>query len=83
MADPAVPNLYQVLMIDRSADLDILSTVHRQLARRYHPDLHPSPAAYARMLEVNRAYDVLRDPVRRAQYDRQLDPVTQDWDTIR
>ncbi len=72
---------YQVLMLDRTADPDILAVVHRQLARRYHPDLHEGPDAVRRMIEVNQAYQVLRDPDRRARYDRQLDRTLEDWDT--
>jgi DnaJ-class molecular chaperone len=71
---------YQVLMLDQAADADLVSAVHRRLAQRYHPDLHPGAAAYRQMLEVNRAYDILRDPARREQYDRQLAQGPSGWD---
>ena len=78
---PGTPRThYQVLMLDPTADADLLSTVHRRLAQRYHPDLHPGAAAYRQMLEVNRAYDVLRDPERRALYDRQIARDPDRWD---
>jgi DnaJ-class molecular chaperone len=80
MTSGAPRTYYQVLMIDPRADADIVSVVHRCLARRYHPDLNADPDAYRRMLELNRAYDVLRDPGRRALYDLQLDPRPDDWD---
>jgi curved DNA-binding protein len=63
---------YRVLMLDPGVDVEILTLVHRHLALRFHPDVDPSPGAHARMLEINRAYEVLRDPARRAAYDRQL-----------
>lgn len=66
-------NHYQVLMVDRDVDLDILSVAYRRLAQRYHPDVDQSLVAQFRMRDINRAYDVLRDPVQRAAYDRQLD----------
>jgi curved DNA-binding protein CbpA len=63
---------YQVLMVDPSADQDILAVVHRRLAQRYHPDIDPSDEARQRMTEVNQAWQVLRDPEKRARYDREL-----------
>ena len=63
---------YQILMVDPTADADILAVVHRRLAQRYHPDLDPTDEAKQRMLEVNQAYDVLRNPERRARYDQEL-----------
>jgi curved DNA-binding protein CbpA len=63
---------YQVLMVDPEADQDIIAVVHRRLAQRWHPDVDPSPEARTRMLEVNEAWDTLRDPERRRRYDAQL-----------
>lgn len=63
---------YKVLMIDPAADRDVISAVYRRLAQRYHPDRDDSPEAARRMAEINEAYAVLRDPVRRLEYDRQL-----------
>jgi curved DNA-binding protein CbpA len=63
---------YQILMVDQSVDQDILAVVHRRLAQRFHPDVDPSDEARQRMMEINRAYDTLRDPDRRAKYDREL-----------
>lgn len=65
-------NYYQILMVDPSADADILAVVHRRLAQRYHPDMDPGEDAPQRMLEINQAYDVLRNPERRARYDQEL-----------
>ncbi len=65
-------NYYQILMVDQSADADILAVVHRRLAQRYHPDLDPGDDARQLMLEINQAYDVLRNPERRARYDQEL-----------
>ncbi len=63
---------YQVLMLDPSADQDIVAVVHRRLAQRYHPDMDQSDEARQRMTEINQAYDVLRNPERRARYDQEL-----------
>lgn len=65
-------NYYQILMVDQAADADIMAVVHRRLAQRYHPDMDPGEDAQKRMLEINQAYDVLRNPDRRARYDQEL-----------
>jgi len=63
---------YQILMVDAEADQDIISVVHRRLAQRYHPDVDPSPESRVRMIEINEAWDTLKDPDRRRRYDAQL-----------
>jgi curved DNA-binding protein CbpA len=70
-ADPK-RNHYRVLMLAENADREIVSTVYRKLAQRYHPDVDPSAEAAHRMAEINEAYAVLRDPVKRAKYDAWL-----------
>jgi hypothetical protein len=68
----AARNLYQVLQIDPGAEPDVIEVVYRRLARKYHPDVSAMADAAQRMTEINAAYDVLRDPERRAHYDREL-----------
>ena len=63
---------YKVLMLAEIADHEIISTVYRKLAQRYHPDVDPSPEAARRMAEINEAYETLRDPVKRRRYDEWL-----------
>ncbi len=70
-ADPS-PTHYQVLQVDPAADPDVIEAAYRRLARRYHPDVDASPDAAARMARINAAYQVLRRPETRAEYDRQI-----------
>jgi curved DNA-binding protein CbpA len=63
---------YQVLQVDVEADADVIGTVYRRLAQRYHPDRDPGPDAEKRMRELNEAHAVLKDPERRARYDAEL-----------
>ena len=63
-------DLYQVLQVDPAADAEVLEAAYRRLARKYHPDVSSAPDAQTRMRELNDAYSTLRDPVRRAGYDR-------------
>jgi curved DNA-binding protein CbpA len=63
---------YDVMMLSPAADGRLVVAVYRHLAKRYHPDLDPSPEAAARMAELNEAYAVLSDRGRRARYDESL-----------
>ena len=64
--------LYNVLMVHPQADIEIIATVYRLLAKRYHPDRNPSTRSAARMAEINEAYAILREPAKRASYDKQI-----------
>jgi DnaJ-class molecular chaperone len=60
---------YDVLMISPLADSRFMTVAYRHLAKRYHPDVDPSPQAAARMAELNEAYAILSDSAKRAVYD--------------
>ncbi len=62
---------YRILQVDPSAEPEVIDAAYRRLARKYHPDSNPSPDAMRRMQEINEAYEVLRDPMRRAEHERQ------------
>lgn len=62
---------YQTLGVDRKASEDDLKKAFRKLAMQYHPDRNKDdPTAEAKFKEVNEAYDVLKDPQKRAAYDQ-------------
>lgn len=60
---------YRALQIDPSAQAEIVEAAWRRLAKIYHPDGTRPDAE--RMKAINAAHDVLKDPGRRAAYDRQ------------
>jgi len=66
---------YRTLQVLPDADDIVVEAAFRALARRYHPDNHVGDPS--RMADINRAYDLVRTPVRRRRYDRErhLTPV--------
>jgi molecular chaperone DnaJ len=63
--------LYDVLGVRREASTADVRRAYQKLARSLHPDLNPGDAAAAaRFAVVSRAFEVLSDPQRRAEYDR-------------
>lgn len=70
--DPPWPetDLYEVLGVDPGASPDEITRAYRSGARSLHPDANPDGAAGDRFSLLAAAYDVLRDPDRRAAYDR-------------
>lgn len=62
---------YQLLGLSREAGADDIRKAYRRLARQYHPDMNGGDAAATeRFKQINKAYDVLSNPDKRARYDR-------------
>ncbi|MEK6638411.1 MAG: molecular chaperone DnaJ [Pseudomonadota bacterium] len=62
---------YELLEIERSADDGVIKSSYRKLAMRWHPDKNPGDsAAEAKFKAISEAYDILKDPQKRAAYDR-------------
>ncbi len=62
---------YEVLGVDKNADDATLKKAYREMAKKYHPDMHPGDKdAEAKFKEASEAYAVLSDADKRRQYDQ-------------
>src|ERR1017187_10755949 len=64
-------DFYKTLEVERTASDDDIKQSYRRLAMQYHPDKNAgSKESEEKFKELSEAYDVLRDPQKRAAYDR-------------
>ncbi len=68
---PDTDDLYEILQVHHAAEPEVVEAAYRRLARKYHPDVNKSDQAEGMMAALNRAYEVLGDPDKRAAYDRE------------
>jgi len=87
---------YEILEVSPNANSDTIDRIFRHLAKRYHPD-NRDTGDTTRFNEIIEAHAILKDPVRRAQYDIQhknssgvhsrlaeeaADPKSAEWDGV-
>ena len=67
-------NYYELLEINESASQEVIKAAYRALAKKYHPDTFKGSATEREksMAELNAAFDVLSDPIKRKKYDESL-----------
>lgn len=61
---------YTIMGVARDASVDDIKRAYRKLARKYHPDVSRERNAEEKFKELGEAYEVLKDPEKRAAYDR-------------
>jgi molecular chaperone DnaJ len=62
---------YEVLGVGKEAGVDEIKKSYRKLAMKYHPDRNPNDkSAEEKFKEATEAYEILRDPDKRARYDQ-------------
>jgi molecular chaperone DnaJ len=67
---------YGTLGVARDASTDEIKRAYRKLAREFHPDVNPDPAAHERFKEISTAYEVLSDDQKRQVVDLGGDPLS-------
>jgi curved DNA-binding protein len=60
---------YRILGVAEDANNKGIKTAYRKLARKYHPDVSEHPDAEEKFKEAGEAYEVLKDPEKRTEYD--------------
>lgn len=68
-------NYYELLEVSEKASPEIIKKAYTTLVKKYHPDLQPDSekkAAEEKIKEINEAYEILSDKVKREDYDRKL-----------
>lgn len=66
-------NYYHILEIENFATQEEIKSAWRHLAKKYHPDKNPgNPELEDKFKQINKAYQVLIDPVKKKQFDYQL-----------
>ncbi|MDX1837847.1 cytochrome C biogenesis protein [Legionella taurinensis] len=61
---------YQIMGLERGASPEEIKRAYRKLARKYHPDVSKEPGAEEKFKELGEAYEVLKDPEKKAKYDQ-------------
>lgn len=61
---------YKILGVAEDASADDIKKAYRKLARKYHPDVSKEAGAEAKFKELREAFEVLKDPAKRAEYDQ-------------
>lgn len=68
-------NYYDILQINKNASPEIIEKAYKTLAKKYHPDLQPEEnkkQAEEILKDINKAYEVLSNPISKAEYDSTL-----------
>ena len=66
-------NYYAILGLPEDATQEEIRSAYREAARRYHPDVNTRPGETELFLDIQEAYDILSDPLRKAAVDAKIE----------
>jgi len=69
LQEASLENPYNILGVSPTASTDDIKKAYRALAMRHHPDRNPSASAEVRFNAIKKAYELLSDPQKRAEYN--------------
>ena len=62
---------YEILEVPFGSDQDAIKIAYRKQALKWHPDKHPDEDVATIMQDINEAYAILKDPIKRKRYDQE------------
>jgi DnaJ-domain-containing protein 1 len=65
-----IKDYYSILGVSKNATLEEIKKTFRDKAKQYHPDVCTLPNAHEKFIEIGEAYEILRDPGTRQEYDQ-------------
>lgn len=65
-----IKNYYRILNVSKGASKQEIKSAYRKLIKFWHPDINSNPRAHDKIVEINEAYEILFDDVKRTTYDR-------------
>lgn len=65
-------NYYDVLGVSPNSETEVITAAYKAMMRKYHPDTNKSAQAAERAKEINEAYEVLKNPLSRREYDAKM-----------
>lgn len=64
---------YDILNVPRDASQKEIKRAYTKMIREFHPDRNPDPDATQISQKINKAYDILKNPILRTKYDQELE----------
>lgn len=64
---------YEIIGVNKDASADAIKRAYLEQARKFHPDHNQGVDSNDQFIKIQQAYEVLRDPAKRKEYDSELD----------
>ncbi|NLK71867.1 MAG: DnaJ domain-containing protein [Clostridiales bacterium] len=62
---------YNILQVHYNAEQEVIEGAYKRLCKKYHPDVNKDKRAEEKIIEINRAYEVLKDVTLRREYHKE------------